>query len=478
MCMGRSYTMDEVPISNQELGIMKPRSKVERMLVKMAAHLPELTERQIRFGRELFEKKGYTSKNEVWCQCCGTIGCCHPDRLSENIDFHCPKCGNELSLSPRARKKTKDEMENVTFITTYKGWQVARTFVFWRYNTYGKETDFGYSEVYQNWIRENGKEYITGKSYNRGVYSFQWYYDSEFSIKFHNEHVGGYYVWDDVFDISGNKIYPTVRVLPIVRRNGWTKDLIKKNINHFDLMQKLITNPEIEWLVKIKEYQVLSYLIGRGDHTIRYKHAVKIAHKNGYKIKNASMWYDYLDLLSYFGKDTHNAHYVCPDNLEGEHDWLVRKKEAKRKKEALREQIKKAKENEENYKEFRGKFFGLSFSANNIYIHVLESVQEFTEEAKDMHHCVFECGYWNKKDHPDSLILSARDDKGKRIETIEVNTNTWKIEQSRGHCNQPSPQHEEIINMVNNYMPKIRLREHTAKIKKITNAIVYDKTGT
>ena len=47
---------------------------------------------------------------------------------------------------------------------------------------------------------------------------------------------------------------------------------------------------------------------------------------------------------------------------------------------------------------------------------VLESVQEYLEEGKALHHCVFTNEYYLKEQ---SLILSARID-GKRIETIEV----------------------------------------------------------
>ena len=47
---------------------------------------------------------------------------------------------------------------------------------------------------------------------------------------------------------------------------------------------------------------------------------------------------------------------------------------------------------------------------------------------------------------------SARDKKGNRIETIEVDIKNYKLVQSRGVCNLMSDRHEEIINLVNSNM--------------------------
>jgi hypothetical protein len=51
----------------------------------------------------------------------------------------------------------------------------------------------------------------------------------------------------------------------------------------------------------------------------------------------------------------------------------------------------------------------------------------------------------------------------KRIDTVEVNLNSFKIVQSRGHCNQPSAFHDSIISLVNANMQKIR---HADSLRK------------
>ena len=55
-------------------------------------------------------------------------------------------------------------------------------------------------------------------------------------------------------------------------------------------------------------------------------------------------------------------------------------------------------------------------------------MDEFYEEGKAMHHCVYTNAYYNDEN---SLILSARID-GERIETVEVDLQTLKVVQSRG----------------------------------------------
>ena len=69
-----------------------------------------------------------------------------------------------------------------------------------------------------------------------------------------------------------------------------------------------------------------------------------------------------------------------------------------------------------------------------------------------MHHCVFANGYWKRSD---CLILSARIGD-KRIETIEVNLETFDVVQSRGVCNNNTEYHERIIQLVKKNINLIR----------------------
>lgn len=111
-------------------------------------------------------------------------------------------------------------------------------------------------------------------------------------------------------------------------------------------------------------------------------------------------------------------------------------------------------ENERLYAEMKSKFLDLVFSDGVLRIQVQQSVQEFYEEGKAMHHCVFTNDYFKKKD---SLVLSARIGD-ERIETVELSLETMQIIQSRGVCNENTRYHNQIINLVKQNIRLIRRR--------------------
>lgn len=195
---------------------------------------------------------------------------------------------------------------------------------------------------------------------------------------------------------------------------------------------------------------------------------VKICIRNGYIIKDATLWCDYIDLLKHFHKDTQNAKYVCPADLKAEHDRLVAMRNRQREKEdrererrreidrqeSERRKLERMQENERLYAEMKAKFFDLVFSDGVLRIQVLQSVQEFYEEGKAMRHCVFTNDYFKRKD---SLIFSARIGD-ERIETIEISLETFQIVQSRGECNQDTKYHNRIISLVRKNIGLVRQR--------------------
>lgn len=85
-------------------------------------------------------------------------------------------------------------------------------------------------------------------------------------------------------------------------------------------------------------------------------------------------------------------------------------------------------------------------SDDDIEISVLDSLEAYREEGNKMKHCVFQCEYYAKTD---SVILSAHDHSGNRIETVEFSLSQGKVVQSRGVCNSNTEYHERIIRLVN-----------------------------
>ena len=81
-----------------------------------------------------------------------------------------------------------------------------------------------------------------------------------------------------------------------------------------------------------------------------------------------------------------------------------------------------------------------------------KSVAEMAEEGTEMHHCVFNMEYYKKND---SLILSARDEAGNRLETVEVCLSSLKVMQCFGRSNSITPEHNKILELVNKNMGMI-----------------------
>lgn len=183
-------------------------------------------------------------------------------------------------------------------------------------------------------------------------------------------------------------------------------------------------------------------------HIDNYWQSIKICIRNNYKIKDATLWCDYIDLLRFFSKDLYNAQYVCPQDLKAEHDRYVIKKAKTDTLLVIEKQL----EREAEYRQAKEKFFGLFFSDGLISIRVLESVEAIVAEGRAMHHCV--SSYHSKED---SLILSACID-GEKIETIEVSLSQLRVIQSRGLCNKNTKYHDRIVNLVNQNIPLIEER--------------------
>ena len=102
----------------------------------------------------------------------------------------------------------------------------------------------------------------------------------------------------------------------------------------------------------------------------------------------------------------------------------------------------------------KGKFFGLEFTDGTIVVRVLDSVEAYYDEGNALHHCVGQCEYYLK---PNTLVFSARIEN-KRVETVELSLETFKVLQSRGLCNKNTKYHKRIMNLVHKNIALVRKR--------------------
>ena len=431
---------------------MKPKSGVEKEIVALSKALSPLTDEQVEWAkRTATANTGFYCKQRIWCTECG-----HSYSLTPEIDFSkedlqdpgttfvCPHCGATLNVVKSTKIKLETR-EYVSYITTVENYQVLRHFMLVQQSRKDCDTGIFFEEVVQEWISDNGVvHYIARARQGLSHYIDAWIYSSEMELR----SPYGYAV--DAYAIFANYIYPKMKILPIIKRNGFRSSFHRVTPSYL-FCALLGKKPKAEWLLKSKQYAMLQHYIVFGS--IPHKDSVKICIRNHYKISDVTVWDDYLDCLEYFGKDLHNAKYVCPSNLKRMHDhWMARRdKEEKRLKEIERQ--KEAAKWEDFYAKEKARFLDIAFSGSGISVSVLPNVAAFVEEGNKMHHCVYSMGYYKKKG---SLILSARNGEGKRLETIEVDLENFKVKQCYGVCNTFTSQHDKILELVNNNMNLIR----------------------
>ena len=461
MCMGK-YECGNVKTRKG----MKPRTKLQREVLAMADRLPSLTEAKVRWARDRFEHVAYYWKlsGHTWCQECGHIWRQSAPELYVSIkgECRCPNCGRELRMAHyiAGHIERGERLDEKLFaVVTSRGeWTVVRVFMAQRFNRLGmpgdsKATRYYEWEVWQDWIRDDGREVITTKTYHRSPYYFRWTFGSDWGIGTHNGGYSGYFVTQDVYDLEGVDIYPVMRPSAIMRRNGFSDVLVQmtgRGDYLIDLMKGLLTIPVMEWLAKVGQYGVLAHELRTQSHQCDvWYHALRICVRNGYYVSDPTVYFDYLGQLREFGKDTHSPRYVCPVDLFREHDRYTEKQTKKR----IERMAKDSQKYEAGYRKRVGMFFGVCFGNDDIVVTVIGSVAEMAEEGTRMHHCVFANRYYAKKD---TVILSAKTRGGGRLETVEVDTKRWCVVQSRGLCNNPTARHAEIVALVEDNMDKLQ----------------------
>lgn len=427
---------------------MKPKNKFQQRIVEASKTLPELTKEQIQWGYDkAIQYVGRrTDKGIITCTKCGHSWQRMGKLATTLSGCDCPNCKTKLIVKT-SRKRVFDDSYYMTVIDAHKGYQVLRTIMLSYKTVVGKLPEYSYSEVMQRWIAPDGK-YCTLARLRQTMgtmYCDSWIFHTPLELRSESTN-NKYYL--NVYDIIGTgEIYPKQKRIPELKRTGIKKRLFRKK--PFDLYRILLADSRMETLLKTKQTKLFELFLNDKSRKIdNYWASIRICIRNGYTIKDAVSWCDYIDLLRFFDKDLHNAKYVCPADLKAEHDRYVIKKA---KADALLE-IEKQLAKEEDYRQAKEKFFGLMFSDGLINVRVLESVAEIITEGKMMHHCV---GSYHSK--PDSLILSACID-GKRVETIEISISQLKVIQSRGVCNKNTKYHKQIIALVENNIPLIEER--------------------
>lgn len=390
--------------------------------------------------------RSYRRRRVCYCSECG----------SENFVptlKECPTCHAKWQdLHSEDRKGTEYAYHMV--LEAKQDIQLCRIYRVERTTWYGKEARHFVWEVERIMYAPNGERRV----FARNVQCMSWYYDA---------FCGG--------PITLKREYRNMSLKAIQRYNldmhSWhirslTEQWRHKEINAllnqysgFTSVLRVIAYPYAETMLKTGQGELFRYLVNRLTLLPKgTEHALNICTRNRYVIDDPSMWLDNLELLKCLGMDTHSPKYVCPKNLRELHQVLLERKHredmrkaAERREREYQERIKNDKayaDMVQHWPERMGAILSLSLTGNNLAIRPLQSVEEFRQEGEAMHHCVYAMGYYDKNRHPNSLILSARDDEGNRLATIEYDTKRHEIVQCRAVCNKVPERDVEIRSLI------------------------------
>ena len=412
--------------------VMKPRTKYQKQVVTSNKGLRPIKGAQMQWAfRECLDHYAFQLKHgQTTCMDCG-----HTWTTDEDADkCVCPKCKAKLEVQRTKRQKA---MSSTYFsvLSERKGLQLMRAYQMKAYYRKGQKADIYCWEVARYWMNEKGKVEVMARKRTMGIYMDTFCYDSDIELRKDNttyQHIASF------------PVCPDMKVISQIWRNGF--DGAFHGIEPLTLFKAMLTDYRIETMMKQCRYGHVRHFIDHPRHLETCWNAYKIANRNHYLITDIGKWADYICMLVEMGKDIRSPHYICPDNLEAEHDRISEKIRAKKEKERTEEEIRKALKNEDKFKEMKSRFFGLMFTDGNIVVRMLESVREHVLEGKAMHHCVG--SGTNYSLNPDCIIFSARIAE-QRVETVEFSLEQMKVVQCHGLQNKDTEHHADIINLVN-----------------------------
>jgi len=449
---------------------MQAKTKEEKKIFEWSKKLKPITKAQKDWGfKNIF--KHYVYRTNAKCQCfnCGhEWNNEHPKDTMSLIGCTCPVCGQELQV--RTYMKQTDRYGNksevidrswsyieedyMSVMSVYKDYQVIRHYHYYTSCKRGKAREWSCNEIVQDWISPKGKHTIVAHLLTSGPFGNyeRWSYRDGLQIRKNSDKYSIDKLW-----------YPRKKMIPEVDRLGIFDDgLGLSMVNKICIM---LNDIRMEILYKNKQLDLLYHLVYQKEKLNSLWSSIKICIRNNYIIKDAFIWCDHMELLKSFGKDLRNEKYVCPIDLDVEHQHYNKKMEIINRRKETQRMLNEIEQYESIYEKHICKFNNLKIENKDFIIVPICSVYDFYLEGEILHHCVFNNEYF-KDNH--SLILSARINDTNRLETIQVNLRDFTISQSHGLCNVNSDYHDVILETIRKQLPVIRKMSRQKLSKELT----------
>lgn len=295
---------------------MKPKNKFQQRVFELSKKLSPISKAQVKWGYgNCIEHIGRrTAKGVISCLECGYSWQGTGYLVDTLTDCYCPDCKTKLVVKTTRQRVFKD-YQYLCVITSCGEFQVLR-FVYINYRAKaGEKARYFHSEVIQLWIAPDGRHATVARLRPMTSFVDTWNFGSNLEIRPNKP----------FYNAIPTAVYPRMKLIPEIQRSGFTGDFC--GLTPFDLYCYILTENKSETLLKARQTALLKYFAVQASRKIAdYWASIRICIRNRYVVTNATEWCDYIDLLRFFGKDLHNAHYVCPADLKVEHDKYVRKK--------------------------------------------------------------------------------------------------------------------------------------------------------
>lgn len=344
----------------------------------------------------------FNARNKTfYCEACGH------EIKSGTIPEVCPHCKRKI-VSEYGRKSASAYMyrdvrvsnyyrsyitENFrrmyfSTLTTCNGWQVIRTYFAKLYSRRKKPCELWVTEVHQWWVNDKGEYVLVSRPSCISPYTDRFNLWGDMEIRGTDLLVDGcrhYYNYYDHRLFFGDLL--SCRLIPKVKRNGMTRELIIESGNYLSHIVACVKNHDFESILKSKQDKLVRWLMKENcmSLTLPPFHCVRLCDRHGYVIDNPQMWIDHLNLLRQLGKDMHSPHYVCPKDLLQQHDELLREKNAKEERQREKQRRLQSYAENEAYIRSHARYLNIQFGNENLKFHVLQSASEVYEEGKAMH---------------------------------------------------------------------------------------------
>lgn len=445
---------------------MQPKTKLQKRVFALSEALPEISQEQKAWAfKNMFDKVAYRTKTKTSCLECGHVW----PGVQKVKTCNCPKCGIKLKVEDTKKQKLFQSARCMSIVTVSEEFQVVRFYEAWAQKRSGEEARYNGWEICQQFINPETCKMTAVARYAAG---FNGGLSGNMEIRVTEDQWG-----NQKHNYFSERMYPVIQAQPLFARNGFTKPV--PEVNPYSFLRKLIASSRCETLLKANQIELLSCAVNSSYENKVQKHwnSIKICLRNNYIVKDGVSYLDYLDLLAYFEKDLHNAHYVCPANFHREHNKYVKKKQKvedqqrrdRNAREAERARLRQIDDAAQllagttQYLIDKAPYIGLEFNDHDLTISVLKNVDEFKECGSVLgSNCIYSSKYYDRER---SLCLVTRVD-GVITEVIEVTLDNFKIQQARGYNNHASKFNTDIVELVKKNMRHIKQRHHQSRTLK------------